>query len=229
MSKRYKIFAEADSAEELVEAIAELQSILKDKTSTKTVASVSLASVKDDGEEYEEVPSPYGSAPTSSNQEVDVEGLPWDERIHSNGRTKVKNGTWKVKKGLDENVLYQVRQELKARYSQPLTQTIPAVVPQAPVTPALPTNVTPITPAPVQAPVVAPPIPTFSAGHTLDSFKNNFAMVVGTLITQGKLTQEYVNQLKAYWGVGEIWQASDAHKAECFDLFTQAGFVQRVG
>lgn len=46
------------------------------------------------------VPLPITTAP-SATPELDSEGRPWDARIHSKGKTKMKSdGTWKPKKGV---------------------------------------------------------------------------------------------------------------------------------
>lgn len=45
--------------------------------------------------------------------ELDSAGLPWDMRIHSREKTKVKDGTWKIKRGVDANVVTQVTSQLK--------------------------------------------------------------------------------------------------------------------
>ena len=53
-------------------------------------------------------------------------------------------------------------------------------------------------------------------------------MVVGTLISEGKITQDYVNQLKIYFKVNEIWEVTDEQKEEIFKSFVGYGFIQQV-
>jgi hypothetical protein len=55
-----------------------------------------------------EEPAP---APTVGDGELDSSGRPWDSRIHSSGKTKVANGTWKLKKGVDKALVEQVQAE----------------------------------------------------------------------------------------------------------------------
>jgi hypothetical protein len=47
--------------------------------------------------------------------EVDAAGLPWDERIHQKGKSKKKDLTWKLKKGIDPTIVQAVTAELAAR------------------------------------------------------------------------------------------------------------------
>lgn len=45
--------------------------------------------------------------------DLDTEGMPWDTRIHSGERTKIANGTWKVKRGTPADLVAQVKAQLK--------------------------------------------------------------------------------------------------------------------
>lgn len=159
---------------------------------------------------------------TPSNLELDVEGMPWDGRIHTSKKTKVSAGTWKLKRGVDKTLVQQVRSEHNSTL-QPITPIQPTTV--APVA-----NPTPVQPATVMVHRKEPtPIPTtLNSGHTVDTFKANFPMIVGNLITEGKLTQEYVNQLKGYFQVAEIWQVNDDQKAEMFESFAGCGLITKV-
>lgn len=85
--------------------------------------------------------------------EVDVEGHPYDVRIHSAGKSKIANGTWKLKKGVDKALVEQINAQNKTLMGSPLpkapaltivSQTLgPSVVSElptlAPVVAALPT------------------------------------------------------------------------------------------
>lgn len=46
--------------------------------------------------------------------EIDSEGLPWDARIHSEKKSKIANGTWRLKRGIDPAQVELVKSELKA-------------------------------------------------------------------------------------------------------------------
>lgn len=110
------------------------------------------------------------SAPTIVNGvEVDSAGLPWDRRIHSSAKSKIKDGTWKKLRGVDDALVAQVEAELR----QSMSPTAPAFtapqagqsgVPaaaetQAPVPPAAPQD----TAAAVAPAVSVPPAATNAA------------------------------------------------------------------
>jgi hypothetical protein len=60
-------------------------------------------------------PPPAPSTPTEdAGPELDSEGLPWDERIHSgSGKKLAKTGAWKQKRGVDPALVATVKAELK--------------------------------------------------------------------------------------------------------------------
>ena len=171
-----------------------------------------------------------------NNQELDVRGLPWDERIHSTKKGKNADGSWRNRRGVDKDLLAQVEAELKATYSN--TQPVQ----EAPTAPALPTTA-PVNhindPAPavtqpvVEAkpePVVTPPAPQLNVatGHSVETFKQNFPMILSQLITEGKINQDYVNQLASHFGVSAIYELNDEQKEQLFISFVQFGFIQKV-
>lgn len=51
----------------------------------------------------------------AASVEYDSAGLPWDARIHNKGRTKKKDGTWKLQKGLDPIIAQAIVAELAAK------------------------------------------------------------------------------------------------------------------
>lgn len=69
------------------------------------------------------------------NAPVDVEGIPWDKRIHSSGKTFYKSkaangapkGAWKLKKGVDAVTVAQIKTELAG--GAPAGTAAPAVIP----------------------------------------------------------------------------------------------------
>ena len=192
-------------------------------------------------EDEVEVASPYSEAPPLAHagmvshiinppvvdgEGLDAEGLPWDKRINTESKKKIVAGTWKIKRGMDVNVVNQVKAELKQAIH---LQANPIAIPAAPIdatTPAVamvPEVVTPVAPA---APV-APPV--MNGGHTLESFRANMPMVMGTLITEGKITPEYVEQLKAHFGTQEIWNVTEEQKEEMFHTFVNHSIIVKVG
>jgi len=59
-------------------------------------------------------------APTTDNPALDANGFPWDARIHSSSRERVKDGTWRKRRGVDDAVLTQVEAELRGVMSVPV-------------------------------------------------------------------------------------------------------------
>lgn len=58
-----------------------------------------------------QAPAMAGTAATSL---FDSSGMPWDARIHQSGKSQKKDGTWKLKKGIDQALVTSVVQELAA-------------------------------------------------------------------------------------------------------------------
>lgn len=91
--------------------------------------------------------------------DLDAEGLPWDERIHSSNRKRSANGVWMKRRGLNQLVEQKVRAELRETYPEPETpsqRTLREAVADGLVSP--PEAGAPI--PPVAPPPPAPPAPT---------------------------------------------------------------------
>ena len=88
-------------------------------------------------------PTPQVTPQQIANAELDVDGLPWDARIHAGTKTKTQKKQWTRKKGVDDAVFDAVIAELRQQY------------PAAAATPA--------TPAATTATVTAPAAPAVSA------------------------------------------------------------------
>ena len=106
--------------------------------------------------------------------EVDSEGTPWDERIHSKAKTQVKSllvtggKAWRMKKGCTPELVEQVKAEIKGAI--PAVETVAPVV-AAPVV-AAPVVAAPVVAAPVvAAPVVAAPVVPDNASIITEAVK----------------------------------------------------------
>ena len=163
-----------------------------------------------------------------NNSEKDVRGLPWDARIHSSKMTKTKTGVWKNLRGVDKGLLAQVEAELSNAITLPSGMTVDTSVVAAPIVEA------PVVAAPiVEAPVVAAPIPALpsmnvSNAHSVESFVTGFPMVIASLITQGKVTQDYIQQLNDWFKVDQIVNISEEQKAQVFEQFVGMKIVTKV-
>lgn len=86
--------------------------------------------------------------------ELDSAGFPWDHRIHASTKTKITNGTWKLKPRTEPALIDQVRAEYKQAASVPSNMTPPPLPQAAAVEPA-PSQPAPL---PAAATVIAPAV-----------------------------------------------------------------------
>lgn len=114
------------------------------------------------------VPSaPAAPAAQASLAELDKNGLPWDERIHAGTKAKNADGSWRQRRGLnDEGLVKRVEAELRQLVANNATSAAPlSPTPAQPVEGAeLSSNMTAgvsATASPVTAPAVSvPPAPS---------------------------------------------------------------------
>ena len=114
-------------------------------------------------------PAAPPSPAASGTPETDARGLPWDARIHSNPPSKIKDGTWRQKRGSDPAVVAAVEAELRQ------VMGLPAPVAPAPVAPPVPpvNSVFALGGVPAMAPPVppaAPEVPAAPAPATPSTF-----------------------------------------------------------
>lgn len=190
-----------------------------------------------------EIPAPHNNTPivpVNPGVELDSAGMPHDPRIHSDAKTKLKNGLWRLKKNLEPEVFEKVTKEIT-------TPNDPVVIPPPPpptVAVEIPKEV-----QTVQQPVATPqqtaspaslleekkydaiPIPTVGKpAHTCASFSEHLMSIIADLINQGKITQDYIEQLKTYFGIKEIWNVRKSGKQtqELYETFAKCGFITAV-
>lgn len=196
--------------------------------------------------------TPVALTPAS---EVDGAGVRWDKRIHSSSKALTVKGVWRTKRNLDPALLASVTAEL-TQAVQPVnippapTPTVPVTAPPiqpAPVQPVMPVAQPPITqPTPVQPPVqttqvvqpdatgnynnVTIPAETKPA-HSFATFKENLAMVMTSLVNDGKIEHGYLEQLNGHFGVSATWEiASDETKSlNLFEHLVTNGLITKVG
>lgn len=104
------------------------------------------------------------AAPAASGVDVDSAGLPYDVRIHSAGKSKIANGTWKLKKGVDKALVDQVNAQNKQLLATPLPTTAPTLPAGAAALPSLPAalpTLPPVLPIPA-AEIVVTDYPSFA-------------------------------------------------------------------
>ncbi len=77
--------------------------------------------------------------------ELDKNGLPWDERIHSGGKErKNADGSWRAKRGVDANLVAQVTAHLRAQLAAGGTTSPQSPAAAPPVAAPAPSNLAPL-------------------------------------------------------------------------------------
>lgn len=159
--------------------------------------------------------------------EVDVDGYPWDSRIHAAGRGKTSNGQWRKRRHASDERVAQVEAELRNKLAErasrapaqvavaPLVVPAPTAsdvplppepailmaVPAVPAPPPPPAAV-PAPPLPAPAPTPAPAAPTPSA-PTERSLDEVLALVTDVLVAD-LLVEEDVQRILAQFDLKEL-------------------------
>lgn len=85
-----------------------------------------------------------GAAVLPNGVELDAKGMPWDSRIHSSGKTLIKDGTWRYKGGVPPERIAAVEAELRGGPAPlalpPVAPIVTTQAPAAPVGANLPTT-----------------------------------------------------------------------------------------
>lgn len=125
----------------------------------------------------------------STPPDRDSTGLPWDARIHAANRSTNQDGSWRQRRGLnDEALKNRVEQELRASVAAPAASSPAGSVASVAPPPAEPVVIPPAPPVaaslvppapPVAAPTAPPAAPTLptpdSAGETFGQFMARMA------------------------------------------------------
>jgi hypothetical protein len=190
-------------------------------------------------------PAPSGPIPTH-----DSRGVPWDARVHASTKELTEKGVWRRRRGVTPQQLHEVESQ---------GSRVPVAVPAAPMTPAVPmAPAVPVAPQAVayQSPVFQAgqplpaeavaiiqaaepvkdytniPIPESSErkqAHDFASFSATLISSLAKLFNDGKLTVDYINALKAYFGVPELFMVNEAQRLEMFETFAANGLITKVG
>lgn len=162
-----------------------------DKTRGDTDESASLAPPAPPAPSTAAAMPPAPPAPTipPAPVEADSTGLLWDERIHSGGKVKNKDGTWKKRKGVQESMVKTVEAQIRA--TMPAAPVPVAAPPPPPATP---------NPAAVFQQTVAPPAPPPAPAPAGNPFVDLLTKVSGR-ITGGTLTQAKVAECCKQMGI----------------------------
>lgn len=77
-------------------------------------------------------PSEYDVEFAPEGVTVDANGLPWDARIHSSGKTLLADGTWRLKRNVPDDERAEIEAELKQLMAIPVPPVNDAVAPPPP-------------------------------------------------------------------------------------------------
>lgn len=146
----------------------------------------------------------------SKESDVDSKGIAYDPAIHTSTKKKNQDGTWKLKPG-QGNKKVDVAEKI---VEQSATIEIPKIV-------------EPTIPEFTQGSAA---IGQIASGHTIESFKKNLPMIMMKLVTEGKMTREYMNELNSYFNVVNLWDvAQDEEKLkQLYKLFIDYQFISGV-
>lgn len=161
-------------------------------------ATIPTADDHDDG-------APAGDAP-----DVDADGLPWDERIHSGNHGLNKDGTWRKRKGVDAAIVQTVTAELRGKQPDPIDPPAPVQIPDRPIplpvggmpaqapTPMpmqpMPTAMPAMQPVPTYQQAPVPQMPSVTAAPQPVSFPEFMTKLAGAM-QSGAVTTDYLIQV----------------------------------
>ncbi len=174
------------------------------------------------------LPMPPPEEVSVNNATHDARGIPYDARIHSSSRETKKDGSWRLRRGVEPTYVNQIEAQLITQ-GAPVAVT-PPVVPVAP-TPMAPVPqqaAAPIAFAPPPVAVAPPPIPTPTSAHTYDSFKASLIPTLAMLVGSGRVTKEYLESLRKYFQVEHLWEVNAEQARLMFDKFCETGLLSKV-
>lgn len=143
---------------------------------------------------------PAPPAPPATDSALDARGFPWDPRIHSDKKTKNGDGTWRYRRGVKEDVIGPVEEELRGVmglkeaepvFEPPISQQVhhtahSTVDPSTAIPPAPAASDVPPPPAPV-----APLVGSSEGSPTEGDFHSLTAIATKALATK-TITQEQI-------------------------------------
>lgn len=144
-------------------------------------------------------PATLTTAGPVGGAQLDKDGVPWDERIHSSNKEMTDKGVWRKRRGVSPADFERITAELKATMGAGLPAAIPATALAAPAVTA--------PPLPAAAAPVMPALPLPPAGPTPEqlAYDELCRVIAENLRTPnnpaGRITDEWVNQVIVHYGV----------------------------
>lgn len=187
----FAIAATAGAAE-----VAELISDVNRYFGTNTSGTISPTSISTDNA------APSAPANTAApTGELDKNGMPWDERIHSSSKAKNEDATWRYKRGVDAATKTRIENEIKATLAATGAPVTGAAAPAAPaVAAAVPVPGVPAPPAVPGAPAL-PAIPAAPVNPAYTAFVDY--VTANMQAAGGRLTDDWVKQVLTHYGIAD--------------------------
>jgi hypothetical protein len=125
-------------------------------------------------------PPPPNVAPAGTL--LDKDGLPWNATIHASTRTQTADGRWKMKRGVEADVVARVTAEMRAVMAGAPAAPAVAVIPPPPPPPAMSIAPTAVTPGDGVTASATPPAPEMTWPLLCQRITTD--MSAGTLTTE---------------------------------------------
>jgi len=144
------------------------------------------------------------AAPVASSNtavELDTAGHPYDVRIHSAGKSKIANGTWKLKKGVDKTLVDQINAQNKSLIGQPLPTTAPITITASVAGPST-VSTLPTLPAGAAAlPSLPPVLPIPDAEIVVTDYPSFAQFVAQCVVKFGQKATDELNRGLTHYGL----------------------------
>ena len=171
--------------------------------------------------ESEVVEPPFASTatqPPATTVALDSKDMPWDARIHAGTKTKLNDGTWKIKRSVDKAVVEQVEAELinlmsiepKAADNAPAIEqpTDPVVIPPPAATTTAPVVIPPPAAEPEDAMTFAEFLKACSAKMTAG--ETSMDRILAVVTGKGVPSLQLVNSKPEL--IPELWAEISLHQ-----------------
>lgn len=162
-----------------------------------------------------------------TNVELDTDGVPWDERIHSGNqkRTKGGKGVWQKRKGLPAGKYEEITAELKAKYAgnsvAPASGSVGETAPEATTQVSAPKTSDSTPPPPAGKSTPPPPAAAGSAGAPPPPAAKGAETATAAEVPSRKKAIDAINELTKKYAVNY-----DAITQYFIDNYNVAGFDQ---
>lgn len=147
--------------------------------------------------------APQNAPATGGAVELDKDGVPWDERIHSGSKSKTEKGVWKKRKGVDDafyrNTTAMLQQQQRGNAAPIQTEQ------------AAPAGVVSVPGAGIQLPGGAPSLPALQLQPVADPNYTELVALVGRGLQAGLINDAWVSQSLVALGVPDGQLQTLAH------------------